>query len=270
MVVRGFLWVVARVPAMRKPLWRAVFELVALYFRRVDFFTFMNYGYCDGTTDEIALQTAADHGNRYPIALYRRIVGSVDLCGKDVLEVASGRGGGAAHIAQHYPARRVVGIDIAASAIRFSRRVHRFGNLTFLRGDAEALPFEPASFDVLLNVESSFCYPSIERFLAEVCRVLRPGGHFLYADIRLAEEVCVLDHAVAGCGLLLVERADITENVALALARDGAHRTATSHRECGWPFRPAFDVFVGVPGTRIPASLAAGRMRYLLFTLRKP
>jgi ubiquinone/menaquinone biosynthesis C-methylase UbiE len=45
-----------------------------------------------------------------------------------------------------------------------------------VHGDAENLPFPQVSFDAVINVESAHCYGSIERFLAEVHRVLRPGG----------------------------------------------------------------------------------------------
>ena len=56
--------------------------------------------------------------------------------------------------------------------------------LAFEVGDAERMPFPDASFDAVVNVESSHCYPSMPAFLSEVRRVLRPGGHFLYADLR--------------------------------------------------------------------------------------
>jgi SAM-dependent methyltransferase len=45
------------------------------------------------------------------------------------------------------------------------------------------------SFDAVINVEASHCYPSLPRFLAEVARVLRPGGHFLYADVRRCHQL---------------------------------------------------------------------------------
>ncbi|MDP7642602.1 MAG: hypothetical protein QGI52_09130, partial [Alphaproteobacteria bacterium] len=41
----------------------------------------------------------------------------------------------------------------------------------------------------VINVESSFFYGDMAAFLAEVDRVLRPGGYFLLADIRLVQEV---------------------------------------------------------------------------------
>src|SRR5258708_14045516 len=52
----------------------------------------------------------------------------------------------------------------------------------FVGGDAENLPFAKASFDVVINVESAHCYGSIDRFLAEVHRVLRSSGRLAFAD----------------------------------------------------------------------------------------
>ena len=76
------------------------------------------------------------------------------------------------------------GLDLNAAGIDFCRKRHNLPGLDFVRGDAEDLPFADQSFDAVINVESSHCYPRFPRFLAEVARVLRPGGHFLYADLR--------------------------------------------------------------------------------------
>jgi ubiquinone/menaquinone biosynthesis C-methylase UbiE len=49
------------------------------------------------------------------------------------------------------------------------------------------MPFPDASFDAVINVESSHCYPSMGRFLSEVHRVLRPRGSLLFADLRTSD-----------------------------------------------------------------------------------
>merc|ERR1719335_1617700 len=49
------------------------------------------------------------------------------------------------------------------------------------------LPFADGSMDVVLCIESSHCFADFERFLAEVRRVLRPGGRFSLADLRWRE-----------------------------------------------------------------------------------
>ena len=54
---------------------------------------------------------------------------------------------------------------------------------------AESLPLGDASVDVLVNVESSHCYGNFQKFIAEVHRVLKVGGVFLFADFRDDEEI---------------------------------------------------------------------------------
>ncbi|GIS42930.1 MAG: hypothetical protein Ct9H90mP15_09700 [Candidatus Neomarinimicrobiota bacterium] len=44
------------------------------------------------------------------------------------------------------------------------------------------MPFDNDSYDVIINVESSHCYPSIPQFLSEVKRVLKPGGFFAWTE----------------------------------------------------------------------------------------
>jgi ubiquinone/menaquinone biosynthesis C-methylase UbiE len=69
--------------------------------------------------------------------------------------------------------------------------------LDFVQGDAENLPFPDESFDAVLNVEASHANPRFPRFIAEVARVLRPGGHFLYADMRGYQEISDWEAALA-------------------------------------------------------------------------
>ena len=71
-----------------------------------------------------------------------------------------------------------------------------------MQGDAQNLPFPDESFDAVINVEASHIYPNFERFLGEVARVLRPGGHFLYADFRNRDGIPDWEAALAAlpCG----------------------------------------------------------------------
>ena len=268
-VVEGFLWVAGRVPAARKGLWRAVFEIFATYFRDVEFWTFMNYGYVQPTGEPELTLLEHDVRDRYAIQLYHRVATGADLRGLEVLDVGSGRGGGASYVKRYLGPRRVVGLDLAAAAVAFCRRVHRVPELEFLQGDAERLPFPDAAFDAVINVESSFCYPSFARFVAEVRRVLRPGGHFLFADIRLRHELEALHRSLADSGLRVVAHTDITRNVANALILDSDYRASTGQRTAPWWLRRLFDVFLGVAGTRIPNQLQDGRMAYLVYRLDK-
>ncbi len=271
MFAEAFLWMTRRSPRLRRGLFRGLFELLAGRFGDVAWWQYMNYGFAAlDEADRLPVLQAEDQPDRYAINLYHHVASQAELRDREVLEVGCGRGGGSSYIARYLKPARMTGVDISKNAIAFCRRVHRGSNLDYRFGDAEALPFADASFDAVVNVESSFCYGSLDRFFAEVARVLRPGGHLLLADLRLAGEVADLDAALARSGLRLISRRDITANVVEALARDSDRRAAAKGDRIARPFRRMFDTFLGVQGTRMPVHLQARQMIYLSYCLQKP
>ncbi|MGE0151505.1 MAG: class I SAM-dependent methyltransferase [Reyranellaceae bacterium] len=248
-----------------------MFDFLARSFGDVTWWQYMNYGFAAlDEAERMPTLRAEDQADRYAINLYHHVASQVPLEGRDVLEVGCGRGGGSSYIARYLKPARMTGVDISSSAIAFCRRVHEVANLDYRFGDAEALPFPDASFDAVVNVESSFCYGNLDGFLAEVARVLRPGGHLLLADLRLKEEVADLNAALARSSLRLVGRRDITANVVEALARDSERRASAKGDRIPRPFRRMFDTFLGVEGTRMPVHLRARDMIYLSYCLQKP
>jgi ubiquinone/menaquinone biosynthesis C-methylase UbiE len=83
----------------------------------------------------------------------------------------------------------------------------------FVHGDAENLPFPDESFDAVVTGDASHIYPHFERFLAEVTRVLRRGGHFLYADFRNRDGFPAWETALAESGMRQVSEKMINEPV---------------------------------------------------------
>jgi O-antigen biosynthesis protein len=117
-------------------------------------------------------------GGQAQIEHYHRYLFARGLCaGLDVLDVASGEGYGAAQIAQ--VARSVVGLEYSAPTVRSATGNFPRGNLRFLQGDARAMPLPDRSFDVVVSFETIEHFDRQEDFLAEVHRVLRPGGCFI-------------------------------------------------------------------------------------------
>ena len=104
--------------------------------------------------------------------MYSRIPQVIE--GKDVLEIATGPGLLAKHVA--YAAKRIVATDYAEGMIREAKKGTYPANLTFELADATALPYPDASFDVVLIANALHVMPDPEAALREIRRVLRPGG----------------------------------------------------------------------------------------------
>ncbi|KQV17505.1 MULTISPECIES: class I SAM-dependent methyltransferase [unclassified Kitasatospora] len=212
--------VAARVLAGAAPdataLYRAKYEVMtALY--PDDWFTFMNLGYCDDPPVPDRPSGYGDPVWQFAARHYELTAGQIDLAGAEVLDVGSGRGGGTAFIARTHRPRSILGLDHTRAGTAFSRRVHRAPGLAFQCGDAERLPFPDRSFDAVLTVETMHCLADADRFLREVARVLRPGGHLLLADEWPAVDRPLSRVAAAGLGV--VAHLDITEGVVRALDR---------------------------------------------------
>jgi len=99
------------------------------------------------------------------------------LAKKDVLEIGTGNGSHAQLLARH--ARSYVGIDITDYAVKStSERMKRFGIDTarIIRMDAEGMEFDDESFDYIWTWGVVHHSSNTEAILAEMRRVLRPGG----------------------------------------------------------------------------------------------
>ena len=110
------------------------------------------------------------------------------------------------------------------------------------------MPFPACSFDAVINIESSHCYPSMDRFLAEVHRVLRPGGSFLFADLRSHDGLDALNRQFEASRMDLEREDDITANVLTALRVDNDRKAQLIQTLIPWPFRRPFAAFAGIEG----------------------
>jgi SAM-dependent methyltransferase len=233
--------------------------------------TLMNYGYVDLDPEARPVNLdAKDEFNRYPLQLYHKVASAIDLRGLDVLEVGSGRGGGAAYINRHLGPRSMTGVDYSDKAVAFCQG-HLAGNgLRYLHGDAEDLPFSDATFDAVVNVESSHCYGDMGRFLDEVHRVLRPGGHLLWTDHRPPDRIRALHTNIEQSGFEVVKEENISANVLAAMTVQRERNKALVDNGVAWYARRAFYHFAGVEGTSyIHRHLQSGRLAYLNMVLRR-
>jgi ubiquinone/menaquinone biosynthesis C-methylase UbiE len=262
---------VARIsPRTARTLFRLWYQLFVVIDRGRDV-RFMNYGYVDLDPDARPLPLSEeDAPNRYCIQLYHHVAGAVDLTGKDVLEVGSGRGGGASWISRHLGPRSMTGVDFSDKAVAFSNHHYATDILSFRTGDALELPLPDASIDAVVNVESSHCYVSMERFLAEVRRVLRPGGWFLYTDHRPHDHVDAWRAQLAASGLEIVRETDITANVVRALELDSDRKERLIDEKIPRILRHQIEEFAATVGSQAYESFRTRDGIYLSFVLQKP
>lgn len=79
----------------------------------------------------------------------------------------------------------VAGVDRATDVVAAARRNHRgaieSGRLEVTQGEVSRLPFEDASFDGVLTVNTIYFWPGLDAAMSEVRRVLKPGGRVVVA-----------------------------------------------------------------------------------------
>jgi SAM-dependent methyltransferase len=134
----------------------------------------------------------------------------VDL-GDDVLEVGPGPGMTTDLLRPRF--RRLTSIEIDPLLADSLKRRLRGTNVTVVEGDATAMSFEDCSFSGAVSFTMLHHVPSAalqDRLLAEVCRVLKPGGVFVGTDsvyslgfqlIHLRDTMVVIDPATFGARL---------------------------------------------------------------------
>lgn len=123
----------------------------------------------------------AENGGRFTWAWYqnhpitRELLGSRVLRGK-VLEIGCGTGQRAA-IAHQQAGCQIVGMDASALAVGYATKNFGSADLQFCAGDVDAMPFPEHSFDNAYMLAVIEHIPDTQALLAEVERVLVPGGH---------------------------------------------------------------------------------------------
>lgn len=256
------------VGVIRKAIWRLWYSFLTGRLRSEEVL-FLNYAFETDPPLNLPLATA-DEPNRACIQLYHHVATQADLRGKNVLEVSCGHGGGASYLTRTLQPARYTGLDLNSAGIRFCQKRHLVDGLSFVQGDAGHLPFADNTFDAVINVEASHCYPDFQRFLAEVARVLRPGGHFLYADFRFSDGFVAWEQALAGASLKLLHSQEINAGVLRGMDRNSQRSQELIVRHLpGFLYKLSRD-FAGTRGSRVYTALQQGELSYRSYCFVKP
>jgi phosphoethanolamine N-methyltransferase len=115
-----------------------------------------------------------------------RLVAGIDFTGKSVLDIGCGAGGIDACLVLDHGAGYVTGIDVEDGVITHARAHIAAENLTsrigLVKVAPDPLPFPPGTFDIVFSKDSIVHIPDKHALMAEVARVLRPGGWFVASD----------------------------------------------------------------------------------------
>jgi SAM-dependent methyltransferase len=123
--------------------------------------------------------------------------------------------------------------------------------------------------DVVVNVESSHAYGSVDKFLSEVKRVLKPGGYLLLVDFRSDNTINNFKDQLKHSGLVLLQEEDISKNVINSIELEDESKTARIKALIPARWQKLFSEFAGVVGSRFYLTLKDGSRSYYRFVLQK-
>ncbi len=234
---------------------------------------FLNHGFApvEGKPETVEL-APEDEADRYSIQLYHQLAERIEWAGRDALEVSSGRGGGTDWVMRHHRPKRLVGLDIAKVSTEFCQKRYATPGLEFITGDAQAMPFEDESFDLVVTVESSLNYPSFREFLEEASCILRPGGHLLVTDYRRKARTGGFENNLRDCSLDIMSFENITPMIIRGLGLSEDRKSAAIEKHAPALLRPLIGRFARVSGEDVSELdlFRAGEKVYFAVVLQKP
>jgi SAM-dependent methyltransferase len=126
------------------------------------------------------------------VAEVARVLEGHDLAGKSVLDIGCGAGGIDLALVRDHGAGYVTGIDVEDPVLARARALVDANGLAARIGLVKVapgrLPFPPGTFDVVFSKDSIVHIPDKHALMAEVARVLKPGGWFLASDWLIGAE----------------------------------------------------------------------------------
>lgn len=148
--------------------------------------------------------------------------------GRDVADLGCGTGAYLLPVAA--VARRALGVDYAETALRTCRARARSSGLSTVRltlADIRALPLPDASFDLVFSIGTLYAVPDAGRALAEMGRVLRPGGRafFELGNLWSLNTLVVREHPPAGLATYHLTLPEMRRSIARSGLAVVEHRT---------------------------------------------
>jgi ubiquinone/menaquinone biosynthesis C-methylase UbiE len=178
----------------------------------------------------------------------------------DVLEIGAGDG---ANLSLYPTDARLVLLDPNPYLLRYipdHAESGRRRDAPVVQGLGEGLPFSSGRFDVVVSIHVLCSVRDQVAVMAEIYRVLRPGGRFLFLEHVAAparSPTRILQHLINPAWRLLGDGCYLTRDTASAIAEAGFHSIELQHFRAGYP------IFVSphIVGTARTANADQGPIR---------
>jgi|Deesub1362A_J573_1020465.scaffolds.fasta_scaffold14525_3 ubiquinone/menaquinone biosynthesis C-methylase UbiE len=187
------------------------------------------------------------------LELYQRIAQEISPPTEvKILDVGSGPGLFTIKLAQENPSISIVGVDHSPTQVRAANRLlakTHLENCSFKVGNAMNLPFENASFDIVVSLASIKHWPDEKRGLQEIQRVLKPGALAFISEVdKEAKNEEIYKYAdrfkawyswnrfLRWYLIHVVFRQSYTLKEVESVAQEVGFRIISSKKISGWPF----------------------------------
>lgn len=100
-----------------------------------------------------------------------------------MLDMGCGTGRETEALQLHYPKALITGLDLSEGMLAYARSHYLPEKGTWIQGDIEHMPFTDNTFDLAFSSLAIQWCESLGNVLAEVYRVLKPGGWFLFSTL---------------------------------------------------------------------------------------
>lgn len=144
---------------------------------------FLNFGYWNGISPDPKM--AKDQRLDSLRAMYRSVLASLEIePGDSVLEIASGRGSGCVLALDEFRPAKICGIDILSRQVDRAKRynanaLRKYGDsLQYRVGSGMDIPYPANTFDKVFSVEAFIYFSDLDKFMNEICRVMRRPAKF--------------------------------------------------------------------------------------------
>lgn len=241
---------------------RIYYELLNFLYRKHSDWRCINYGYLPVNDSDSPNLEPEEESERLALSLYHYTASKLSLKGLDVLEVGSGRGGGAYFVNRYHSPHSLTGLELTSNGVNFCNRNYQAPGLKFITGNALEMPFKEQSFDVVMSVESFHALPNRTAFIYEMMRVLKPGGYFICSDVVEKVVYDIILNLLNEAGLAIKSVETITDRVIAAMHQDDDRKIQKIKDTVPLPFRKAAAFFVGTTGSYPYLKLKYGESIY--------